>query len=85
MSPRVAPGRAASMPISSARRATSTTLRAFTPGLPTKKVLLVSPCQPLMMLVTSTLTMSPSFSFFLPGMPWQTTWLTEVQTDFGNP
>jgi hypothetical protein len=32
----------------------------------------------------STLTMSPRFSTFAPGMPWQTTWLIEVQIDFGN-
>jgi hypothetical protein len=41
----------------------------------------VSPCQPSTMTVTSMLTMSPSFSARCgPGMPWQTTWLIEVQT-----
>ena len=28
-------------------------------------------------------TMSPFCSRLSPGMPWQTTWLTEVQMDFG--
>ena len=28
---------------------------------------------------------SPSFRVFSPGMPWQTTWLTEVQMDLGKP
>jgi hypothetical protein len=46
---------------------------------------LVSPCQPSTMSVTSMLTMSPSRSGLGPGMPWQTTWLTEVQIAFGNP
>ena len=44
---------------------------------------LVSPCQPSLMTVTSMLTMSPFFSGLSFGMPWQTTWLTEVQSDVG--
>ena len=34
---------------------------------------------------TSTLTMSPSFSFRGPGIPWITTSLTEMQAEPGNP
>ena len=33
--------------------------------------------------MTSMLTMSPFCSRLSPGMPWQTTWLIEVQIDFG--
>ena len=33
----------------------------------------------------SMLTMSPSSSGRLSGMPWQTTSLTEVHSDFGKP
>ena len=36
------------------------------------------------MTVMSMLTMSPLLSTRSLGMPWQTTWLTEVQIDFGN-
>ena len=53
--------------------------------VPTGNMRLLSPCQPSTMSVTSMLTMSPSRSGFGPGMPWQTTWLTEVQIAFGNP
>ena len=35
--------------------------------------------------VMSTLTMSPSRSSVLSGMPWQTTSLTDVHSDLGNP
>ena len=35
------------------------------------------------LMVRSMLTMSPSFSGLSSGMPWQMTWLTEVQQDFG--
>jgi hypothetical protein len=42
---------------------------------------LESPCQPSWISVTSMLTMSPSFSGFSFGMPWQTTWLIDVQED----
>ena len=44
---------------------------------------LVSPCQPSLITVTSTLTMSPFFSGRSFGMPWQTWWLIDVQIDFG--
>jgi hypothetical protein len=57
----------------------------MTEGSPTKNIRLVSPCQPSLMTVMSMLTMSDFFSRRSPGMPWQTTWLTEVQMDFGKP
>ena len=44
---------------------------------------LVSPYQPSRMTVTSILTMSPYCRRLSAGMPWQTTWLIEVQIDFG--
>ncbi len=54
--------------------------------LPTAYMRLVSPCQPSLMTVTSTLTMSPCFKRLSGlGMPWQTTWLTDVQIDLGKP
>ena len=43
----------------------------------------VSPCQPSTITVTSMLAMSPSRSGRSPGMPWQTTWLGEMQTRLG--
>ncbi len=46
---------------------------------------LVSPYQPSRITVTSMLTMSPFCSRLSDGMPWQTTWLIEVQIDFGKP
>ena len=37
------------------------------------------------MTVTSMFITSPAFNtFFGDGMPWQTTWLTDVQIDLGN-
>ena len=48
---------------------------------PTGYMRLESPCQPSRISVTSILTMSPSRSGFSLGMPWQTTWLIEVQVD----
>ena len=42
-----------------------------------------SPCQPSRITVTSIFRMSPFSSFRSPGMPWHTTWLIEVQIDFG--
>jgi hypothetical protein len=65
-------------------RVVSTRRRARMLGSPAKKVWLVSPCQPSLMTVTSTLMMSPRLSSLGPGMPWQTTWLIEVQIDFGK-
>jgi hypothetical protein len=50
---------------------------------PTMNMRLVSPYQPSLMTVTSTLTMSPFFSGLSFGMPWQTTWLTEVHSEAG--
>jgi len=57
-------------------------LAAIEPS-PTTNMRLVSPCQPSLMTVMSRLTMSPFFSGLSFGMPWQITWLTEVQIDFG--
>jgi hypothetical protein len=55
-------------------------LAAIVPS-PTMNMRLLSPYQPSsVMTVTSTLTMSPFLSGLSLGMPWQTTWLTEVQT-----
>ncbi len=68
-----------------ASKATRQSRSASTEGLPTWNMRLVSPWKPSLMTVTSTLTMSPDFSSLSPGMPWQTTWLTEVQIDFGKP
>jgi len=48
---------------------------------PIAYIRLESPYQPSTMKVTSMLTMSPSFSGRSPGMPWQTTWLSEVQVE----
>ena len=50
---------------------------------PTMNMRLVSPYQPSLMTVTSMLTMSPFLSGLSFGMPWQTTWLIEVQSDVG--
>jgi hypothetical protein len=50
---------------------------------PTMYMRLLSPCQPSLMTVTSMLTMSPFFSGRSSGMPWQTTWLSEVHSDLG--
>ena len=48
-------------------------------------VRLVSPWYPLMTGVTSTLMMSPSRKTCSSlGMPWQTTWLTDVQQLLGK-
>ena len=51
--------------------------------LPTANMRLESPWKPSLITVMSTLTTSPCLSRRSPGMPWQTTWLTEVQIDFG--
>ena len=60
-------------------------LRDARGALPTKYMRLVSPWKPSRITVTSMLTMSPAFSRRSFGMPWQTTWLTEVQMVFGKP
>ena len=63
-----------------------TSRRAFTPTRsPTRNMRLVSPYQPSSMTVMSIFMMSPSRSRRGPGMPWQTTWLIDVQIDFGKP
>ena len=85
MSPTWAPGLATAMPRIIASWVTSHRRLAFTPTLPAKNMRLVSPYQPSRMVVTSMFTMSPSCRRFSPGMPWQTTWLIEVQIDFGKP
>ena len=54
-------------------------------GLPTKYMRLVSPWKPSLITVTSMLTMSPAFRRLSFGMPWQTTWFTEVQMVLGKP
>ena len=46
---------------------------------------LVSPWKPSRITVTSILTISPAFSRRSFGMPWQTTWFTELQMVFGKP
>ena len=73
------------MPAHIASRHTRDRRCACTGGLPTKYMRLVSPWKPSLMTVTSMLTMSPELSLRSLGMPWQTTWLTEVQMVFGNP
>ncbi len=72
------PRHMASNPISHNRR-------AWIEGSPIRNMRLVSPWKPSLMTVMSTLRMSPGLRTLSPGMPWQTTWLTEVQIDFGNP
>jgi hypothetical protein len=47
--------------------------------LPATYIRLVSPNQPSTITVTSMFRISPSFSTLGPGMPWQTTWFTEMQ------
>ena len=64
---------------------TSTKRLASTLGLPMKNILLVSPWKPSLITVTSRFITSPRFrTFFGDGIPWQTTWFTDVQIDFGN-
>ena len=83
-SPSVAPGRTCAMPASSASSVLSTSRRASALGVPTQNMRLVSPNQPPCCTATSMLTMSPGRSTVRDdGMPWQTTWLTEVHTVFG--
>jgi hypothetical protein len=48
-------------------------------GVPATYMRELSPYQPSTITVTSMLRMSPSFSFRSDGMPWQTTWLIEMQ------
>ena len=73
-----------SMPRHMASKQVSASRCACTGGLPTKYMRLVSPWKPSLMTVTSMLTMSPALSRLSFGMPWQTTWLTEVHIVFGK-
>ena len=82
MSPVVAPGRITAMPRIMASCVTSISRSARRGISPIGYMRLELPCQPLRISVTSILTMSPSLSGLSPGMPWQTTWLSEVQVDF---
>jgi len=51
---------------------------------PIRYMRLLSPYQPsLVMTVTSTFTMSPFFRGLSFGMPWHTTWFTEVHSEAG--
>lgn len=80
------PGRTRATPASRQRRAVSTRCRASGLGRPTKKVALVSPCQPPSWVVTSRLTMSPSRRMTVSrGIPWQTTSLGLTQRLAGKP
>ena len=55
-------------------------------GIPANKILKSGDIINIDITVTSTLIISPSFNNFLSdGIPWQTTWLTEVQIDLGKP
>ena len=82
MSPVVEPGRMVAMPRIIDSNVTSISRSARRGMSPTGYMRLESPCQPSRIKVTSILTMSPSLSGLSPGMPWQTTWLSEVQVDF---
>lgn len=54
-------------------------------GLPTINIFEVSPWKPSLITVTSMLTISPSFSSLASsGIPWHTTSLIEMQTDFDS-
>jgi hypothetical protein len=77
----VAPGRIAAMPRIIDSYVTSISSRALVEAWPATYIRLLSPCQPSRITVTSMFTMSPSASTRSPGMPWQTTWLIEVQDD----
>ena len=59
---------------------------ALTEIFPTLYILDESPCQPSIMVVTSTFKISPSSSLrSLEGIPWQITRFKEVHVDFGKP
>ena len=85
MSPSRAPGRTTRMPRHMASYVRSSEALHGQRALPTQNIRLVSPWKPSLMTVTSTLTMSPCLRRRSLGMPWQTTWFTEVQMDFGKP
>ena len=73
------------MPAHIASKVTSTSFSALTGARsPTTNMRLVSPYQPSSITVTSMLAMSPSRSRLSSlGMPWLTTWLTEMQQLLG--
>ena len=79
MSPKVLPGRTWAMPSISASWVIWISRSALREGAPATYIRLESPNQPSTTTVTSMLRMSPAFSRFSDGMPWQTTWLTEMQ------
>ena len=85
MSPRCAPGRTTEIPRHMAAKQVSARRWAWAGGLPTKYMRLVSPWKPSWITVTSILTMSPALRRLSFGMPWQTTWFTEVQMVLGKP
>ncbi len=84
MSPRRAPGLILAMPFHMASKVRwHRRLAAMLPS-PTTYMRLLSPCQPSWVItVTSMLTMSPFFNGRSAGMPWQTSWFTEVHSDAG--
>ena len=79
MSPKVLPGATWAMPSISASWVMSISRSALRLGVPATYIRLESPNQPSTITVTSMLRMSPSRSRFSDGMPWQTTWLIEMQ------
>ena len=83
MSPKVAPGFTAAMPAIMLWWVTSISRCACGLMLPTANMRLESPWKPSFLMVTSMLTISPFFKGLSSGMPWQITWFTEVQHDFG--
>ena len=83
MSPRWMPGLTRMMPCHMASNVRPHRRLAAIDTSPTVNIRLVSPNQPSLITVTSTLTMSPFLRGLSLGMPWQTTWLTEVQSDAG--
>ena len=83
MSPRRTPGFTWVMPCHMASYVICTRRFAAIETSPTMNMRLVSPNQPSLMTVTSTLTMSPFFSGLSLGMPWHTTLLTEVHSEAG--
>ena len=85
MSPRLVPGLTMSAAIIRELYVTSMSRCAFTPIFPTGYMRDESPCHPSSMGVTSILTTSPWRRTLSPGIPWHTTWFTDVQIDFGKP
>ncbi|MNI69565.1 hypothetical protein D3C73_1253210 [compost metagenome] len=83
MSPRRQPGLTISIALYMHSWVTWDRRSAQTGTLPTWNIRLVSPWKPSLMTVTSMFRVSPSLSGLSFGMPWQTTWLIDVQIDFG--